>query len=219
MNNIRYCILILGVLAFFLLAGDCSASPIIDQEFIPDPVVLWQVSVNGSVASHAQTFTVGITGNLVRIDLDLNVETQSPSATAYFDVLPTTAGGDLVDTTPLFSTTLPYTQIPLSPAFVSINLGSGVAVTVGEQLAIRVRGSELNNFIGWYGSTDPGVVDFYPRGKEYVTDPGNTWFSFEADLGFKTYIDPVPEPSTLALLTLGGVIAFAAKRGRPAPAC
>ncbi|MCA9204730.1 MAG: cadherin-like domain-containing protein, partial [Planctomycetales bacterium] len=147
---------------------------------------------SGAIQSNqslAQTFTVGQTGNLTRVDVR-GSNSIGGSGDFVVKILGTTAG--VPDESQLLATlTVPVTSFPTTPnaEFVAIDLsGSPVAVSVGQVLAIVLEnGSSVDFAVGG------PRLDEYADGSVFSRDPSgaNTWGSFsilDADMRFRTYV-------------------------------
>ena len=99
--------------------------------------------------------------------------------------------------------TLPTGVFP--PPLTSFDINSfGLFITKGEVLAIVLRSDALGTSLNWTVSLGGG----YPYGSEYVRAPGGTWNSFGFDAGFQTFVNPVPEPSTLTMFGTGALLSL-----------
>lgn len=179
-----------------------AAVPILDQSFVPqDPHSFF--GTGGTNLNSAQTFTVGITGMLSQVDV--LVEKNGPDE-LRLDVRPTVDGLPIEDdNAALASVTVPFATIPSPRAFLSFDVSSfGVRVSQGELLAIVLTGNAR-----WYGVTpELGPDDPYLGGAAYFRGlPGAFFPPFDgrADLGFRTFVDAIPEPPTIMLFGIGVV--------------
>jgi hypothetical protein len=193
----------LWLVAFLVLAvlqnGTVWASPILDQSYDPSGNITVNAGFSGmnSNQERAQTFEVGVTGQLTSISVF--VEVFSPVT------------GNLDLDTPLASASLPASAVPLASnggGFVNFDLSSfNIQVTAGEELAIDLHASPGASVFGWLGANN----DPYPNGESYERVIGNhDWVgSSGTDLGFQDFVNPgvaaVPEPSTFVLLASGCV--------------
>jgi hypothetical protein len=200
--------------------GDARAALILDQVFDPGPSRVGSVSSGVSLdIPKAQTFTVGLAGVLVRVDVDIVRQGIGP---LLVDVRATT-GGDAPgngapienDATTLASLTIPAATVPTTLGFFSVDVsGFGIAVTRGEILAIVLRGTRLDTDYGWAGFTP----NPYPAGAAYFRNASAgfpTWTPEHVDdLGFKTFVAAAPgcggdaacrapAPSTVVLFGAG----------------
>jgi hypothetical protein len=141
----------------------------------------------------AQTFTVGVTGTLVEVD----VASFSSSAVGFLNLLSTSGG---VPSTVLQTTSIQ--SLVSDNGFLDFSVSLGV--TAGEVLAFEYvdhsSGAELDG-------TLPGQ---YSGGQDYFLNTSanvNSFTSSGADEGFRTFVDDgvsaVPEPSTWAMMILG----------------
>lgn len=163
----------------------------------------------------AQTFVVGITGQLTTIDV------QVARGANAFD--PVTA--ELVRTRPdgspdessaatLASLSLASTRFPVSTGFTGVLTSidfepANIAVTEGDRLAIVLSSNAssspaLQRSYRWMASSDG-----YDQGMMYFNGfaSGNEWWPgvlSVAQVGFRTYVRPIPEPSGLLLAGLAG---------------
>ncbi len=186
--------------------NDCDGP--IDEDPVDDVPVQDQVYDPTAMVDHntgpfatfdkAQTFTVGIEGQLVQVDALIRRNFTGATDSLIMDVRETSGGVPIEDD----ATTL--ASVPFSAASVSETLGFysfdissfGVQVQAGDELAIVLR--EDNGDVGvgivWFGQC-PGP---YAGGKEFSRFPPGipTWappncpLGGTGDLGFRTVIEP-----------------------------
>ncbi len=201
--------------ALFLGAGTVQAAPILDQVYDPSPPSLGSILTVDKLDA-VQTFTVGVGGTLTNVEFLVSRNAGTVSD-LLFDVRATTAGGAPIedDLTTLASVTIPGASISTSlPAgFINVDISSfGVIVSPGDVLAFALRPTAGEGFNWGKGGGNP-----YPGGASYwrFASAGITTWTFDvsADMGFKTYVDPVPEPASLALMLVAGAVMLGRVRG------
>jgi hypothetical protein len=180
-------------------------SIVIDQAFLPSHLDLFaqmQTDVDA-----AQTFTVGISGLLRRIDvLVVSDAGVPPGIPVDFDVRPTVNGAPVEnDGLALASGVLSTATSDLqsAAALVSIQFGAlGVAVQRGDVLALVLSSPVAQTL--WWGRTNGRN---YARGALFARSASLGLPTFEgpedADLAFRTWVDPAPVPEPSALLFVG----------------
>ena len=198
--------------AAFLASGSSAlAAPVLDQEYNPF------LNINANIGQHsngffqdrAQTFTVGITGILSRIEMRVFRNNPASTGPLLIDVR-TVSGG--VPFEPDTGAGILESHIVAGPSvssdptgFVGIDL-SGIAVAAGDVLAIAVRTSDPLDFSFIWGGTN---VDLYAGGAQYNRAVGAaTWGQNDAikDLNFRTFVEvSVPAPGAAAFLFFGAV--------------
>lgn len=209
--------------ASVLVAGSASAEIVLDQATIPETghtnfsgSVGWVVGPGGL----AQSFTVGVSGRLDHIALDVENATflQAPASDIRFSLLDGSFG--LLLSRDIAAANLPifdFSGFDWSNVL-NIDLSSaGIDVVSGETLILKVSSlSEGNVASLWRADNGVGIIN-YPGGQAYTYDvpPGFTGpVAIGNEFGFRTYVD-VPEPSSWALMIIGfGMIGGAVRRGR-----
>ena len=160
----------------------------------------------------AQVFKVGITGKLTSVQAYID-KAGSPTADVTLDVRTTTAG--IPDTGGvLAATSVPSSAISFAGGFVQFDLTSAnLFVSAGDELAFVLSSPEdftsnVSEYVAWAADTFYGQAA-YPHGDAYHgdVDAGTASLLATRDLIFRTYVDPVPEPSTFVLLSLLGLCA------------
>jgi hypothetical protein len=192
-------------LAALHVAPPVEATPILDQSF--DAPSFLNYGFGGDIGL-AQTFTVGVTGVLTQVDVEIRRDAGIPDL--LLDIRPTIEGVPVAsDADALASFVIPSAGVPTDAAFLSTDLSAAqIAVSLGDVLAIVLRapgpGGPLN--YSWQGSISPPL---YGSGSGFFRGGGSpVWFpasSGPTDFSFQTFVEPaaVPEPSTLLLFLLG----------------
>ena len=206
--NSRPIVVALAVIAALLPSTPLWATPILDQSF--DAVAAGS-SGGLNIQSDqqvAQTFTVGISGKLAGLDLQVRTSNASPpTGDLLVDIRPTTSGVPVEDDALAFANvTIPAADVPIfSPItdeFVSVDLSPfSIFVTPSDVLAIVLRYFDSGSYV-WLDQIED-LGDTYANGAGYARRFSPTWGRLqpESDFGFQTTV--VPEPTTLALLSLG----------------
>lgn len=219
MNNSSRSLRATVALSIVVASAGARASPILDQSFEEN------ISATGGSQGIAQTFTVGVTGTLTRVDIFAEQLTA-----ISLGILGTTGGVP----TPFSAAlgTVPLTDIPFTGfgSWVSVDVSAlNISVTSGDLLAWALVGTQAQ--VGGSDFLVPG--DRYTGGEAFsgrtivITPgkppvffpPGEVWAPALAsplvvDLAFHTYVEPtaVPEPSTLALLAAGALMLLPLRR-------
>jgi hypothetical protein len=205
------------------------AVAILDQANLPQSP-LYESSYNLAsgigYTSKAQTFTVGITGKLIEVDLAIGRVNSTSSTNLLFDVRKTTNVIPINDdSSALIQFQIPAEHLPPNAYFIyPIDLsGFDFYVAKGDCLAIALQTELPKNpetFYFWLGDSR---ID-YLGGSSYFKNPSfgiNYWQDTGSDLSFRTYVgdssdsapnsfpipivqdNSVPEPSTFLLLGAG----------------
>ncbi len=161
-------------------------------------------STSGDVSQIGQTFTVGIAGTLVRIDVlmfrlgGIFDPTGDPVMRIY------SVAGGFPAGSPLATFSIPEANVPLNAAaMVSFDVSSAsLAVSPGNVLAFSM--SAASGVGPYFLLTDQGLFIEYTGGEGVAKFGSNPWqfFNDPQDHGFRTWVDAavIPEPSTLAIL-------------------
>ena len=199
--------------AFLTLSCELAfADLILDQSHVPNPNEQSFAIVQN--ADHAQTFTVGIAGKLARVDIEVE-RRESTTDPLLFDIR-RIAGGVPTDpnsgSSVLAQVALDASQIPDDRfAFVSVDVAAfDISVNVADTLAIVLR-TDSTNFLAysWHGTRGNGTE--YSRGARFQRTPGAPNWSvgtLVTDVGFRTFVTAVPEPSALVMFASSGLILF-----------
>ena len=205
-----------GTLSALLIcaAGQVKAGVLLDQSFDGGDQGL-TAGATGPF-DQAQTFTVGVSGILDRIDVLIeHFHFAGFTGDLLFDIRPTVGGVPTEsNTVVLASGTASPASVPTSFGFFSFDVRSfDVPVTPGEQLAIVLR-SPLGTY-SWEGQANSpyrGGDIFFRNGFDFLT-----WTSSGAEngslsnaaFGFREFVDvpstAVPEPTSLTLFWMAAV--------------
>lgn len=184
---------------------------VLDQGFQPTGQLISTGTSSGQAL--AQTFTVGVSGMLTRFDAWIVYSGERfPVPTVDWEIRPTLNGVPVEsDTASLASGTFLSSDAPQNWSFYTINLSSPVPVSSGEVLAIVLdtppgyngvsvswQGEEPNPYNGGYAFVGVPVGAPDPNATAWSTS-----FLAGYDLGFRTYVGPVPEPSSAFLFFAG----------------
>lgn len=173
----------IATLITLLLAPAVANSAIVVDQSFTSPTSLYTFFANPRIA---QTFTAGIDGNLVGVNLDLLDDV--PLSVAIYD----TVGGQPANRV------LAEATVPGPVSFATfIEFSSPVRMVAGNQYAIVVSQPQaVNPMAAWVGAAGSVSFDYYPGGQEWVqTGPADNpvWGFYESyDLHFRTYVEPLP---------------------------
>jgi hypothetical protein len=219
-----------GALTLALPALTTAAIVLDQSNVVPDtPPNNIIGGINGA-NSRAQSFIVGITGDLVGIGLQL--QRFSPSLEEPLTVQLRHSVGGLPDLGPvalLAEISVPASSVPVTGLydFLEFDLGSeAFSVTAGEELAIVLSkggGGQISDSYGWAIST-ANTYEFGIESRRLVAfDPEFVEDSFDGqsvDAGFQTFVSTtssfVPESTSLVIWSiLAGVgLIDAARRSK-----
>jgi hypothetical protein len=175
-------------LCLLLFATAAEAAPVLDQEHAP--VGNFGALAVASDRTVLQTFTVGITGALTRIDVQV---ARQPLTTANLDfsLWSTDAGG--LPKVLLATASVPPAALaaPFLFPFVSFELASAVPVEEGEVLAIALNSNEPNDL----PPPAPSTRYLWQYGGEYLRGAlalqiGSAVFPQAGDAHFRTFVVP-----------------------------
>jgi hypothetical protein len=173
-----------------------------------------------SVINRAQTFTVGITGKLDRLELEL-FRGANPTAPLVAEFRKTLADGSpdvsaagLLATAAFDTSLIPTTFFTTD--FTGVNLGSqAFSVTKGQLLAICMTSATTSSSTTdyYWATADSAANPRYPNGQAFFRLAGSSYSPASTqDSSFRTFV-AVPEPSSLLLL-FGGVALYITVRKR-----
>jgi hypothetical protein len=153
-----------------------------------------QASAITASDSVAQTFTVGLTGSLVRIDLGIFRGTATTTSDVILNVVRANTGLSTFDLTgSLVQVVIPFSTIPVcpefcsSPPYVSVMLPTPLAVNSGDSLAIVLRrpgGSTYPDWVLWSEAYNLSGGVNYTGGESYHS----SGLPLNKDHRFQTYV-------------------------------
>ena len=209
-----------AVLVVLVGLGQIEASIVLDQSY---------TDVGGpssfSVAKQAQTFRVGITGTLKYVDLPLDRHTgpewnsQGEMWIYIYDVTGGWPTGPILGGAKLWRMDLPLVRYwpPEEgggfrpPEWTRFEFGD-IEVTAGDQLAVVVQPFTDMQSVDWWGANtiiaeDGTLLGGYPDGRALI-GTGGYWAPVGGlyDYNFRTFVEPIPEPSTFIIWSLLGAL-------------
>lgn len=170
---------------------------VLDQSFVPSSAASYQGNIvyrplDPDYVDQAQTFTVGITGQLTNIEV--LIEGSNQTADLLIDVRPTINSIPVSDDSAILGEVAkPGSEIPGFPhTFINADFSSqNIQVTLGSELAIvlKIDRSSQGGDYGWRGETG----DLYPSGVAYTRASALDWLApmsddLTVDYGFKTFV-------------------------------
>jgi hypothetical protein len=173
----------------------------LDQFFAPSASAAYSGSIDynpfdPSYVDQAQTFTVGITGQLTSVEVLIGGFNET--ADLLVDIRPTVNGvPEQDDSAVLGEVVVPGAEVPGYPStFMDLDFSTqNIQVTSGSVLAIvlKIDRSSQGGYFSWGGETG----DLYPLGEAYTRVNAVDWFAptsggLTVDFGFKTYVSSSP---------------------------
>ena len=205
-------------LAALILSTPALAVPVVDQQNV------FTIGQNNGFAAgeeQAQTFTVGISGQLTSIDIFLRAEIIAfgpvfSTAPLTVRLLPTIAGAPDNDVSnALGEVIVAGGDLPTVHAFHNVDFSSfNINVTAGDEIAWQIIGNYSAPLRTGDTYTDGSR---YCRGTEISCTTPNWLFLSGQDFGFRTYVErdtvEAPEPAALTILGMGLLgLGFARRR-------
>lgn len=202
------CAIVVG----FLIPSTICAAIILDQSFVPSPAAAYQGNIiyrplDSLYVDQAQTFTVGVTGQLTNIEV--LIEGFSQTADLLVDIRPTINGIPISDDSAILGeVAIPASEIPGFPhTFINVDYSSqNIHVTSGSELALvlKIDRSSQGGDYSWRGDTG----DLYTSGVAYTRTSTTDWLApmsggLTVDYGFKTFVNPIPIPPAIYLFGTG----------------
>lgn len=167
----------------------------LDQSFIPSPAASYQTNIaynplDPSFVDQAQTFTVGITGQLIYVEVLISGFSQE--ADLLVDIRPTINGVPTSDDLAILGEArIHASETTGSFAFVSVDFSSqNIQVALGSELAIVLKIDRLSQGgdYSWRGEAG----DLYNSGVAYTRTNTSNWNAIIGiDTGFKTFVRAV----------------------------
>jgi hypothetical protein len=156
--------------------SDCA-----DQFYVPTPNNGLEVTDNQSVT---QTFTVGLLGQLTRVEL-VGINHHRGTSVHNIDVaIVTTDASGVPTTTTLATTTVPPSAVPPTRGNVLIDLSAAnLIVTPGQVLGLRLQTASPSGG-ATYGWSADAITGTYDGGSTFIR--GNVGIPW--DMGFRTYV-------------------------------
>jgi len=168
----------------------------LDQSFMPSSSASYQTNIiynplDPSYVDQAQTFTVGITGQLINVEVLINGFSQV--ADLLVDVRPTINGVPTSDDSAILGEArISASETTGSYTFISADFSSqNMQVASGSKLAIvlKIDRSIQGGDYGWRGETG----DLYTSGVAYTRTSTSNWNAITTvDTGFKTFVRAAP---------------------------
>jgi hypothetical protein len=203
-----FCIAMLSLATAVALAAGTSKSAeaalILDQSHGTLPPPNAGGFINNGGIDIAQTFTVGITGILGRVEVAVT-RLATTTGPLSVEIRPVIGGFPNPLNAPILADGLVFpADVPNGPTFGFVGvdlLSDNLVVTPGDVLAIVLRSDTAAGGYAWgYTAGDPyaGGHAFF-RAHNPGTDP---FLPGGGDQFFRTFVAPVTEPGSLALLAL-----------------
>lgn len=178
---------------------------VLDQEFVI-PQGLGAI-INGAFAFVGQTYTAGLTGTLVGVNVDLaEFGSATPLRVAIYEVLAGVPTSTVLGETVLASGNPSLTDL--------ISFSEIIPQVTGNQYAIVVNYLDPQSSGQWLGGTpfwQGSTRDDYFEGQVVFSNDTTTWTIYDnGDLHFRTFVLPqetVPVPESSSVL---GLLAFGA---------
>ena len=146
-------------------------------------------SVINSNQQNAQLFTAGLSGSLTRVELGLSSTNAVTSLTVFI-----TAASNGTPTGPTLSTvtlsTSDLASVTTTPSMLSVTFPAPATIVAGNQYAINATTTGSNS-LNWHaGATYAGG--------NFAVYAAPTWYTYNFDVAFATYVDSAPSFSGAA---------------------
>lgn len=220
-GNLRILAFVVNVLPLFIHAT-AYAAPVLDQS----STAISERAFLCCSFEWGQTFTAGMTGALVRVDVYLGDVFGGFSAVGplAYDVrrvvsgAPSAASGDVLVRGTLARSTF------TAEGFYTLDIGAAqIPVRIGDQFAIVLSSTDPDSVAPWTWRGSSAFASTYAGGARFfrINETAAWVQSLDSDLAFRTFVDPAAPVPTLAewamgalvlLLVMAGVVAM---RRRP----
>ncbi len=188
---------LIPVLVAALVFGSCGGggtgvtppvepNDILDQSNVPSAFTL---TVPVGPSDVAQTFRVGVTGRLTKVQLVVSATMIPVPGTLRIDVRPTNAGNPLEDDgSALGFVELDTIDLPIMPTLLELDFFvQNIQVQNNQRLAIVARRTAGIDIVAQiHGS----AADVYANGTVVRRPAGATWMQTAGDVGFQTFVEP-----------------------------
>ena len=180
-------------------AAVAGAAPVVDQSSVAPSGVAFFINEGHDIA--AQSFTAGLTGDLVAVRVNILSDKSSSLRISIYDM----SGG-----TPdnlLGTTTIATAQSLIGDTII---LSAPLSIVAGSEYLIAADYPGIpKGFAKAQGYWNGSASNVYAGGHSFAGDfdsgdsgPVN-WIAESFDLHFETLVNPVPEPATFVLSALG----------------
>lgn len=202
LSGLASCLAFLGTSSF-----EAAATPVLDQAMeSPDLGGGGGLGVGDGSLRRAQVFQAGLTGQLTSVDLSVDVG--SASGDFIVEIFGANASNK-PDTAMLFgAVTIAAASLPATPGFASYDLTSqDIQLIAGEFYGLGFR------VTSGFATARRNFGNLYAAGRlwtgETLQDDGG--INASSDVGFRTFVEVIPEPTT-GLLVLSGLLGLGVGR-------
>jgi len=204
---------VMGLMVFVAAsAPQAMAVSVLDQQNVFTSSI--GDTANAFSQSIGQSFTVGIAGELTQVDVYVT-RFGFTTDNLVFRLYSTDGGGmpNVQLGTDLFRTPA---DIPTTAEFETFDVSAfNVSVNVGDVLALVITSTGSTSYILPFSETS-----LYAGGqpvRQVMNIPPDPWQpnpGVTRDYGFRTFVEPIPEPAAMGLLGVAGMFAIGRRRDR-----